>query len=342
MELSREIADSIVKTMMQYIPYNINVMNASGIIIGSGDANRINTIHRDAQIAIDKGITIETIEAKPGTKQGINEPIFFEGHIIGVVGITGKPDDVRPYGKLVCAATTLIIKEMRDERLRKNQQLDKERFYNELLNRPSYGKYFIETAENYGMKIEHTCYVAIIRGAIDNLLVVNAKNFINKYANYYLLGEELIIFLTNQTMKDIFVKDFSENFPTLHAAIGKGANTFGQSLSWGRMVYEYGQKICPKNTIYEYDELKFYLHISFSDADKNELIDFSNLDESYIATLLTYIENNGDMSLTSNYLNIHRNTLQYRLNKIKKLTGKDPKKITDLFQLFLSLLIEKN
>lgn len=57
----------------------------------------------------------------------------------------------------------------------------------------------------------------------------------------------------------------------------------------------------------------------------------SNLDKAgnkleLIQTIQAYIEENGDIGNVANRLNIHRNTLNYRLEKIKKLTGKKSEK----------------
>ena len=46
--LSKKLAQSIVDKMMNVIPYNVNIMNHKGIIIGSGDVSRIGYIHEGA------------------------------------------------------------------------------------------------------------------------------------------------------------------------------------------------------------------------------------------------------------------------------------------------------
>ena len=38
---------------------------------------------------------------------------------------------------------------------------------------------------------------------------------------------------------------------------------------------------------------------------------------------------------------IHRNTLSYRLDKIQDITGKDPRKVKDLLELYVALLLSK-
>lgn len=51
MKLSKAIAQRIVLEMMSVISYNINVIDEKGIVIGSGDIERIGNIHEGAKIA---------------------------------------------------------------------------------------------------------------------------------------------------------------------------------------------------------------------------------------------------------------------------------------------------
>ena len=53
MKLSVSLSQSIVDRMMKQIPYNINMMNEHGVIIASGDPNRIGSRHIGAVSAIE-------------------------------------------------------------------------------------------------------------------------------------------------------------------------------------------------------------------------------------------------------------------------------------------------
>lgn len=72
MKLSKAIAQRIVLEMMNVIPYNINVMDENGIIIGSGDNERIGNIHEGAKKAIDSKHIIEVYEDNEKMKPGVN------------------------------------------------------------------------------------------------------------------------------------------------------------------------------------------------------------------------------------------------------------------------------
>ncbi|MCY7476410.1 helix-turn-helix domain-containing protein [Paenibacillus larvae] len=54
-------------------------------------------------------------------------------------------------------------------------------------------------------------------------------------------------------------------------------------------------------------------------------------------TLQVFLAENGEPHRTTERLIIHRNTLRYRLNRITEITGKDPRRFHDLFQLQMAL-----
>ncbi|MCM3793795.1 PucR family transcriptional regulator [Priestia megaterium] len=60
-----------------------------------------------------------------------------------------------------------------------------------------------------------------------------------------------------------------------------------------------------------------------------------------IETLTVYIEENGEGSTAAKKLFIHRNTLSYRLDRIQSITGKDPRKVKDLLELYVAMLLSK-
>lgn len=53
-ELSEKQAQEIVDKMMMDIPYNINIMNGKGVIIGSGKKERVGTIHKGSQSTVHR------------------------------------------------------------------------------------------------------------------------------------------------------------------------------------------------------------------------------------------------------------------------------------------------
>ena len=65
------------------------------------------------------------------------------------------------------------------------------------------------------------------------------------------------------------------------------------------------------------------------------------LDEDTLDTINRFFENNLNVSETSRKLFVHRNTLVYRLEKIKKLTGLDLREFEDAIVFKVALMVKK-
>ncbi len=93
--LDRALAQDIVDRAMAILPYNVNVMDYLGIIIGSGDPERLCTRHEGAQRVLANGqvVEIDSLAAlRLGVvKPGVNLPLMLDHQLVGVLGITGAP-----------------------------------------------------------------------------------------------------------------------------------------------------------------------------------------------------------------------------------------------------------
>jgi carbohydrate diacid regulator len=109
------MAQEIVERTMKIIPFNVNVMDVRGIILGSGKASRIGERHSGAQLAIAQQRVIEIDSAAtrnlPGVKPGVNLPLTVRGQLCGVVGLTGDPASVRQFGELVRVTAEMILEQ---------------------------------------------------------------------------------------------------------------------------------------------------------------------------------------------------------------------------------------
>ena len=66
-----------------------------------------------------------------------------------------------------------------------------------------------------------------------------------------------------------------------------------------------------------------------------------DLDEETLVTINKFFENSLNVSETSRQLYIHRNTLVYRLEKIKKLTGLDLREFDHAIVFKVALMVRK-
>src|SRR5690625_3366372 len=128
--LTKVIAQDIVDQTMRILTYNINVMDESGVIIGSGDQSRIGEMHEGATNVIAQkrrvDIAVDEKQMIATTTPGINKNMFFEDKFEAVIGISGDPNSISQFGELVKMEAEMSLKQAAlteqsqwDDRLRK-------------------------------------------------------------------------------------------------------------------------------------------------------------------------------------------------------------------------------
>ncbi|MBC6307817.1 helix-turn-helix domain-containing protein, partial [Listeria booriae] len=70
----------------------------------------------------------------------------------------------------------------------------------------------------------------------------------------------------------------------------------------------------------------------------NELKNFFNQDDTWIPLIHTLFKNQGNISLTAKELFMHRNTIQYRLDKFHEQTNLSLRKMDGLLLAYLATL----
>lgn len=115
MFIDQQMAQKIVDRAMKITGVNVNVMDHRGVIIGSGDPARIDQLHEGALHVLSSQSEVDIARDQEGrlsgVRGGVNLPIRSAGDIIGVVGITGDPEEVRRYADLVVMTAELIVEQ---------------------------------------------------------------------------------------------------------------------------------------------------------------------------------------------------------------------------------------
>lgn len=365
--LDYSLAQEIVDRTMKIINRNINVMNEKGVIIGSGDPTRIDSIHEGAVRVIEtqSGFEISESDTKQlhGVKMGINLPINYHDQIVGVIGITGPPEEIRNYGELVKMAAEMILQQaiLMDE-MQWDERLKEELTIQLLHGPPDLNSVYFERAKRLGMDL-NIPRVAILlkpenqskgykwlrdRREKDDLFVMHLEHIILLKKVDVKNGEWQYLKTLNQ------IENWAielEKYQQAHGKMAVGSyhpGLQGSSNSYEEAVYtlNVGEKIAPHKTIYFYSDYK--LPVFLAQANQygiGEIMgpSFEQLKQhdkkgELLQTLLIYIQENGDMNRAAGKLFIHRNTLRYRLDRITDLTNKDPRKVKDLLELYLSIL----
>lgn len=104
-EFAKLAQDFVEATSLLVGQRTINIMDQRGIIIASTEKHRIGDFHQGASevLATGKPVRIkkEDLPRYPGTKEGYNMPIFLNDEIIGVVGIFGCEEEVQSIANLL-------------------------------------------------------------------------------------------------------------------------------------------------------------------------------------------------------------------------------------------------
>ena len=97
-----------------------------------------------------------------------------------------------------------------------------------------------------------------------------------------------------------------------------------ENLGIGRLIYQLPTTLC---------------EMFLSEVFKKGSVE--SLDEETLFTIQKFFENNLNVSETSRKLFVHRNTLVYRLEKIKKLTGLDLREFDNAIVLKVALMVKQ-
>jgi len=372
MIISRELAQNIVDQLMDIVPQNVNIMDCNGIIIASGQHHRINTFHQGGKSAVNTQNVIEIqpkdVQHYSGALPGVMWPIDIKKKIVGVVGVTGEPHEVRNTAKLVKTVTELVLEremflaDYRSENRVKAQLVD-------LLfsDSPDMVTDDINTlAEMLNYKINLPRMVILIKldpisnddftaNGLQNLFSARVReNVLNMIKEapfftaediclFYKKNLCIIKFLPDHGMAkkmDVFttsiVNMLNSIQPRLKIQIGIGSRTLHesqlhQSYNEAMFALEYSNSNMIRS-IHEYDILLSYLFekqctkCNSSLALKEIKQKFDEIKDNYDMqkTLDCLLTNNLNISVTANQLFIHRNTLKFRLEKLKKIVGLDP------------------
>lgn len=374
--LSSELARNIVNRTMNVVSYNINIMNELGVIIASGDKDRIGDIHEGAIIALQRKSEFNVSENQSkklnGVWPGTNLVIEFQNNVVGVIGITGKPKDVLGYGKLIKMTAEMMIEQEHVLReLEWNNRMKEEMMTALIYNKQDSFILLEEYIKKFKIPYNYPMVIFIVEVNFKNNQEKIDLNISNSMINLLegtfkeslaaVINSKTIVVLHKCLSNNNKIQDYTENIKKVNEKIHK---EFGISvkISTGKIynkleeVYKsfdiaketlrFGEKKYPEDNNYIFDLLKCEMLFSQNSEqwkinelkDTYELIASNDKNGVLRETLNILIEENGELSNVSSRLFIHRNTLGYRLNKIYKLTNRNPRKYIDLFWLYSAMI----
>ena len=110
--ISNKTAAKIVSSLKDSIQHDITFMDTQGTIIACTNPDRVGILHGGAVAMLERGLQTLVVPdniAYPGTRSGINMRLCMNEKTVGIVGITGPPDEVARYGDVIRRMTELLL-----------------------------------------------------------------------------------------------------------------------------------------------------------------------------------------------------------------------------------------
>lgn len=144
----------------------------------------------------------------------------------------------------------------------------------------------------------------------------------------------------------------SEFYTRVNVGIGTvvtGIKDLARSFKEAQIALEVGKVFDTDKVIVSYDNLGiarliYHLPTTLCETFLQEVFkkgSIDSLDHETLFTIQRFFENNLNVSETSRKLFVHRNTLVYRLEKIKKLTGLDLREFDHAIVFKIALMVKK-
>lgn len=357
--LSSHLAKKIVSDVRRLIDEDIIIVDTNGIIMASTDTTRIGQFHEGAFLVCQQKkkriITKQDEGVLKGVKAGINLPIFFHGDVIGVIGITGNPANVSPYGELLKKMTELLIQENYYTEQLQLQARALETFVFEWLQAREWSPSFFERAQLF--HIDLTAKRRVIIASLNDkertismeMWKLTQTVWDDKRDIIVRWGNDRLLFLQTDDDKERTIAKiktlqrsvFEKYRVTFHVGCGKTADA--------KHVYEsYKQAERALHVAKQTEEIIFdedlRLDMCLEDislATKQELIKRTieplMNDEELLQTLRTFFAHNLSLKQTAEALHIHINTLHYRLKKIQQYTNLNVRNFEHVITLYLAI-----
>lgn len=373
MLLSQQDARHIVEEMKAAIHHDLNIMDKTGVILASTNPNRCGQLHTGALRVIQSHLPVLIIHQDnpaDGVQQGINLPITMEGETIGVIGITGPPEEVSVFGEIIKRMTEVLVAGLRQQEqsdlLARARGLFMEnwlfsshpdlaelevrgRLLGISISAP-YTVALVQTAARGSSdcrrtedlsEMQNSLFLRTIQGHIGN----NRQNFCTVIRN------RIIVLLCRSSREEAFsivsriCSDIQGFYPvSVRSGISSSSRNpmdirrcYLEAQTASSIAVQSGQQI----VFYDQVSLEFIVQsIPLSIRQDLRQIIFSSCSpeeqEEFTQIIRLYFQCGRNINACAKQSFVHRNTFQYRMDRLKKKLGYNLKIPKDSLLLFLA------
>ena len=212
MLINHENSQKIAERIGGILHRNVNIMDEEGRIVASTDPTRIGALHEAACKLIEQNIPemdVYSIDQMTGSREGINLPLQIDGKTIGVIGVTGNPDELRDIGLVITEMAEILFSETLQTLRQQSISRQRRHFLEQLLfstpTAPS--ESFERRGRALGVPLHHIRSVGVLSidaelqdadtAAFYDTLLSILRNHLGDsiLLNHLYLGKKLILFL---------------------------------------------------------------------------------------------------------------------------------------------------
>lgn len=349
--MANRLFQTVIHQMKDAIDKTFGVMDANNTIIACSELGRIGEQLDVSCVPVAEGFVDGGYTFKPViSAQGADYTVFVEG-----------TDIIASKYAVVISVSFANIKNYYDEKY------DRGNFIKDIiLDNILPGDIYIKARELYfDSEVARTVIIVRNLDSSDVSVYEVLQNlFPEKTKDFVININETDIAIVKETKFDIDRKDI-ENLASsiadtlsgefyVHTTIGIGTTVsnlknLAKSFKEAQMALEVGKVFDTEKTIISYDNLGiarliYQLPTTLCETFLREVFkrgSIESLDQETLFTIQRFFENNLNVSETSRKLFVHRNTLVYRLEKIKKITGLDLREFDHAIIFKIALMVNK-
>jgi len=352
--MSNRLFQGVVQQYREATGRVVGVIDENASVIACSDSSKTGTICDFFSIGLSESHDIFIRDGFTYKPFGVNAKPNYTVFVEGADEIAGK------YAALMAVSLT-GMKQYYDEKYDRNNFIK-----NVILDNVLPGDIGIKARElHFNADVNRAVFLVNIISSndvsafdiIQNLFPDKNKDFVfNISENDIVLVKEI---KANTGIKDLekLARSISDTlsgefFSTVNVGIGApvvGIKDLARSFKEAQTALEVGKVFDTDKNIVSYNNLGiarliYHLPTTLCDTFLKEVFkkgSIESLDHETLFTIQRFFENNLNVSETSRRLFVHRNTLVYRLDKIKKLTGLDLREFDHAIIFKIALMVKK-
>lgn len=372
MKISSATAKEIVNQISEVLGQKINIMDTDGVIIASSTAEREGSIHGGAKKIIEenlKQLIVENDLQYEGSQNGVNLPIIFQREIIGIIGITGKVEDVLKYGQIIKKMTEILLLDGRIKEQEIIEQKARDRFFDEWIlcgYESKNPQEFYRMAEAFAVDVSKPKRIAVLQilseNKVEDRIQTEISRYIRKAVHEHFGGNVFrtatkIVCVLDEMDEEFLISGLREILYQIRnlfncrlvAGIDSEAEVLHLYDNFRKAVKALELSIKRDSEVTCYDELDInfvlgnvpkevcmqYIRRLFGDIELEEI-------QKYLDFAKIYLEANGSLVVMSEQLFLHKNTVKYKIKKLEQITGIDIRTSNGIYTYTLALKLWEN